>query len=297
VTAGFDSNHIQRAFGRAATTYAQHSALQREVEDRLLERLDYFEGKPTRVLDIGCGPGRGTLVLRKRFTDAQIVALDIALPMLKTIRPGWLRPVARVCANAIDLPLADASVDVLFSNLCVQWIDDVPALLDEFRRVLRPNGYVAFSTFGPDTLHELRAAWSMADNTPHVSEFADIARLGDAMMTAGFRNPVLDVDRFTQSYADAPSLMRGLKSIGATNADPRRQRGLMGKSHYRRAVEAYESFRVDGKLPATYEGISAHAWAPDAGQPRRGEAGEIASFSVDQLRGSRRQRLDDKRHT
>lgn len=288
MTAGFDSSHVQRAFGRAATTYAQHSSLQREVEDRLLERLDYFEETPARVLDIGCGPGRGTLMLRKRFADAQVVALDLALPMLKSIRPGWRRPVARVCANALALPLADASVDILFSNLCIQWIDNVPALLNEFLRVLRPGGYVAFSTFGPDTLHELRTAWSAADDAPHVSEFADIARIGDAMLAAGFRNPVLDVDRFTLGYTDAPSLMRGLKAIGATNADPRRTRGLTGKSHYRRAVEAYENLRVDGKLPATYEVISANAWAPDAGQPRRGEAGEIASFPVARLRGSRR---------
>jgi malonyl-CoA O-methyltransferase len=288
MSGGFDSNHVQRAFGRAAQTYVQHSELQREVEDRMLERLDYFDDLPRRVLDIGCGPGRGTLALRKRYRDAQIVALDLALPMLKSIRPGWRRPVARVCANALDLPLADSSIDILFSNLCIQWIADVPALLDEFRRVLRPGGYIAFSTFGPDTLHELRAAWAEADDTPHVSEFADIARLGDAMMAAGFRNPVLDVDRFTLHCTDATSLMRGLKSIGATNADPQRNRGLTGKSHYRRAVDAYERFRVDGKLPATYEVISAHAWAPDAGQPRRSGGEEIASFSVDRLRGSRR---------
>jgi malonyl-CoA O-methyltransferase len=288
MSGGFDSKHVQRAFGRAAQTYAQHSELQREVEDRLLERLDYFEDPPRRVLDIGCGPGRGTLALRKRFSDAQIVALDLALPMLRTIRPGWLRPVARVCANALALPLADSSVDILFSNLCIQWIANVPALLDEFRRVLRPGGYIAFSTFGPDTLHELRAAWAAVDDLPHVSEFADIARLGDAMMAAGFRNPVLDVDRFTLHCTDATSLMRGLKAIGATNADPRRARGLTGKSHYRRAVEAYERFRVDGKLPTTYEVISAHAWAPDSGQPRRSGGEEIASFSVDRLRGSRR---------
>ena len=107
-------------------------------------------------------------------------------------------------------------------------------------------------------------------------------------MAAGFRNPVLDVDRFTLHSADATSLMRGLKAIGATNADPQRSRGLTGKSHYRRAVEAYERFRVDGTISATYEVISAHAWAPAAGQPRRSSGEEIASFSVDRLRGSRR---------
>ena len=284
----FDVEHVQRAFGRAAKTYAMHAVLQHRVEDLLIERLDYFLTPPQRVLDLGCGPGRASAALRKRYGSAHIVALDLAVPMLQQIRPAWMRPIARVCADARELPLADASVDVLFSNLCIQWIDDVPALLNEFRRVLRPGGYAAFSTFGPDTLHELRSAWSAVDNTPHVSGFADIARIGDALVYAGFSNPVLDVEHFVLTYADASTLMRELKAIGATNADSRRSRGLTGKSHYRRAIEAYESFRTNGTLPATYEVIFAHAWAPDSGQPRRGSDAEIASFSVDQLRGSRR---------
>ena len=288
MTPPFDAQHVRRAFGRAATTYTQHAALQREVEDRLLERLEYYPGDPARVLDVGCGPGRGSEVLRKRFSSAQVIALDLALPMLRRVRTGWRRPLARVCADARALPLPDTSIDVLYSNLCVQWIDDLPALFDEFRRVLRPGGYLALSTFGQDTLHELRTAWAAADNAPHVSAFAHIAQVGDALMAAGFRDPVLDADHFTLTYADAAGLMRELKFLGATNADVRRARGLTGKSRYRHVIDAYEPFRREGVLPATYEVISAHAFAPDAGQPRRGQGGEIASFPVEKLRGSRR---------
>ena len=288
MTPPLDVRHIRRAFGRAASTYAQHAALQREVEDRLLERLEYYSGKPARVLDVGCGTGRASEALRKRFAPAQVIALDLALPMLRRVRTGWLRPPARVCADARMLPLPDASVDVLYSNLCVQWIDDLPVLFDEFRRVLKPGGYLTLSTFGQDTLHELRSAWAAVDDAPHVSAFAHIAQVGDALMGAGFRDPVLDADHFTLTYTNAGDLMRELKALGATNADARRTRGLTGKSRYRHATEAYERFRHDGVLPATYEVISAHAFAPEAGQPRRGRAGEIASFPVEKLRGSRR---------
>jgi malonyl-CoA O-methyltransferase len=289
MTPPLDTRQVRRAFGRAAASYGTHAVLQHEVERRLLERLDYLEGAPQLVLDVGCGPGRAATAMRQRWKSARVVALDLALPMLRQIKPGWLRPVMRVNADARALPLADASVDALFSNLCIQWIDDVPALFSEFRRVLRPGAYIALSTFGPDTLHELREAWAQADRAPHVSQFADIGRIGDALLHSGFRDPVLDAEHFTLTYADAPKLMSELKAIGATNADAKRLRGLTGAGRWRRAVEAYETFRVDGKLPATYEVIYAHAWAPEHGQPRRaGGGGEIATFPVDRLRGSRR---------
>jgi len=288
MTPPLDTRQVRHAFGRAAATYAAHAVLQHEVEQRLLERLEYLAGEPERVLDVGCGPGGAALAMRKRWKSAHVVALDLALPMLRRIRSGWLRPLERVNADARALPLADVSVDVLFSNLCLQWIDDVPALFDEFRRVLRPRGYLAISTFGPDTLHELSAAWAHVDRAPHVSRFADIARVGDALTRAGFRDPVLDAEHFTLTYADAGALMRELKAIGATNADSSRMRGLTGKTHWRRMLDAYEAFRTDGVLPATYEVIYAHAWGPEPGQPRRSGGGEIASFPVERLRGSRR---------
>jgi len=288
VSPPFDTHQVQRAFARAARSYDAHAVLQHEVEQRLLERLDYVATPPTRALDLGCGPGRAALAMRARWKSAQVVALDLAAPMLRLLKPGWLRPIQRVNADARALPLADASVDVLFSNLCVQWIEDLPALFDECRRVLRPGGYLAFSTFGPDTLHELRAAWAAVDRAPHVSAFVDIARVGDALVHAGFRDPVLDAEHFKLTYNDAFALMRELKAIGATNADAHRVRGLTARARLRAVADAYEAYRTDGVLPATYEVIYAHAFAPDPGQPRRRGGAEIASFPIERLRGSRR---------
>lgn len=288
MTPPIDRRQVRRAFSRAAPRYGQHARLQREVEDRLLERLEYYTGAPRRVLDVGCGPGRAAAALRRRYRQAQVIALDLAPPMLRRVRRGWLRPIGCVCADAQALPLAEASVDVLFSSLCVQWIDDLPGLFAEFRRVLASGGYLALSTLGPDTLYELRAAWAEVDPAPHVGQFADIARVGDALLAAGFRDPVLDTEHYVLHYADALELMRDLQAIGATNADAGRGRGLMGKQRLRGAIAAYERFRRDGLLPATYEVITAHAFGPEPNQPRRTATGEIASFPLERLRGSRR---------
>ncbi|ANB19635.1 malonyl-ACP O-methyltransferase BioC [Dokdonella koreensis] len=290
--APFDSAHVRKAFGRAAASYEAHAVLQAEVELRLQERLDHLPLTPRQVLDVGCGTGRGTAQLRRRYGKAQVVAMDIALPMLQAARrhAGWLRPFARVAGDAQALPFADASFDLIYSNLCLQWSSDLAAVHDEFRRVLRPGGLLLFSTFGPETLGELRAAFSAVDDQPHVSRFLDLQTVGDGLLAAGFRDPVLERDVFTLTYADALTLMHELRAIGATNADTARSRALTGKTRLRRAIEAYEAFRVEGRLPATYEVIYAQAFAPEPGQPRRTRGGDLASFPIERLRGSRRAR-------
>lgn len=288
----FDRAQVRRAFGRAAATYEAHAVLQAEVESRLQERLDGQPLQPAVVLDVGSGTGRGTAQLRRRYGKAQVIALDLALPMLKAARrhAGWLRPFARVAGDAQALPLADASVDLIHSSLCLQWSGDLAAVYDEFRRVLKPGGPLLFSTFGPETLFELREAFSHVDDHPHVSRFLDLQTIGDGLLAAGFRDPVLERDLFTLTYADALTLMRELRAIGATNADTGRSRVLTGKARLQGAIAAYETFRRDGRLPATYEVIYAQAFAPDAGQPRRKRGGDLASFPIERLRGSRRTR-------
>ena len=286
----FDPRQIRHAFARAAAGYDAAATLQAAVEARLLESLDYRDQRsgtvapPRVVLDIGCGPGRAAATMQARWPTARVLALDVALPMLRESRrrhpQRWFRRgVAPVCADIRALPLAADSVDIVFSNLCLQWVEDLPAVFAGFRQVLRPGGQLLLSTFGPQTLYELRDAFAQADAVPHVSPFASIAQVGDALMAAGFRDPVLDRELSTTHYPDLSALMRALQAIGATNALQSRRRTLTGKSRFARVAAAY-AIDADAAqaLPATWETITAMAWAPPAGAPIREAGMEIARF-------------------
>ena len=295
----FDARQVRRAFSRSAASYEAAARLQHAVEARLLESLDYLDdpalarAPPRRVLDLGCGTGRASRAMQARWPKADVVSLDLALPMLRegraAARPGgWLaNPFARrplpVCADARALPLADASVDVLFSNLCLQWVEDLDAVLAGFRRVLKPHGLLLFSTFGPATLWELREAFAQADDVPHVSPFADIAGVGDALVRAGFHQPVLDREDERTHYPDLPALMRELRAIGATNALASRRHTLTGRTRFRVAAEAYEAHREAHGLPASWEILSAMAWAPEAGTPIREGGVDVTAVPLSRI--------------
>jgi len=190
---------VRRHFGGAARSYDEAAEVQGEVLERLLERLDGVAREPRIVLDAGAGTGRGTRALSDRYPRARVIALDIAEPMARAARRRrpWFRKFHSVCADAARLPLADASVDLVFSNLMLQWTGDPAAVFTEARRVLKPDGLLLFSSFGPDTLRELRMAWAEADERVHVNRFIDMHDLGDALLRCGFVNPVMDVDRHT----------------------------------------------------------------------------------------------------
>ncbi len=291
MSALFDRRQLRRAFGRAAPNYAAVAALQREVEARLLEQLDYLDDRqPLRILDLGSGPGRAAGVMKKRWPKAEVIALDAALPMLREVprHTRFWRPVRRVCADVAQLPLADQCADVIFSSLCLQWLENLPAVLSEFRRALRPGGLLLFSTFGPDTLLELREAYQAAGEAPPLSPFAAIQQVGDALLAAGFKDPVLDRDRYTLTYPDLRALMRELRAIGAGDARSARRRGLGGRARLQRVTAHYEALRRDGVLPSTWDVITAQAWGPDPGAPRRDGGGDLASFPADRIAVRRR---------
>jgi len=275
-----DKRALRRAFSRAARDYDAAAVLQREVCNRMLERLDIVRLKPARLLDAGCGTGWGTRQLAQRYPEAQVVALDIALGMLQMARgdTGWWqklfgsRQQSHVCADVEALPLAANSIDLAWSNLTVQWCNDLPAALREFHRLLRVDGLLMFSTFGPDTLKELRAAFHEVDGHSHVSRFLDMHDIGDMLVGAGFAEPVMDMEVLTLTYNDMRAVMQDLKSIGAHNATAGRGTGLMGKSAWRQVSDNYERFRRDGKLPATFEVIYGHAWKAQPKQAADGRA-------------------------
>ena len=289
----FDPRQVRRAFSRAAGGYDAAAALQAEVRARLLESLEYLDGRvPATVLDLGSGTGHAAAAMKKRWPKAQVVAIDLALPMLRQARQqaGWWKPFSRVCADARALPLAEGSVDVVFSNLCLQWVEDLPAVFAGMRRVLKPGGLLLCSSFGPETLAELREAFARADAAPHVSPFASIAQFGDALMAAGFRDPVLDRDLFTLTYPDLPALMGELRAIGATNALASRRRSLTGRARFAAAAAAYEPLRdAEGRLPSSWEVVYAQAWAPAPGAPIREGGHEIAAVPLSAIPIRRRQ--------
>ena len=260
-----DKRLARRAFEKAARTYDEAAVLQNEIGDRLMERLDYIRLQPQRILDLGSGTGVFTRALMKRYRTASVVALDIAQPMLQCVRQraGWLRRPGCVCGDSEVLPFADDSFDFIFSNLMLQWCTDLEATFIELRRVLSPGGLLMFTTFGPDTLMELRASWEAVDGYSHVNSFIDLHDVGDSLLHTKWAEPVMDSERITVTYRELRGLMQDLKHIGAHNVTAGRPCGLTGKRHLQQLVEAYESFREDGVLPASYEVVYGHAWAPE----------------------------------
>jgi malonyl-CoA O-methyltransferase len=283
----FDPRAVRRAFGRAASTYTQAAALQREVESRLLEQLGYLDDRvPARVLDLGSGPGSAAAALKAKWGRKRDgVAMDLALPMLREARAKsrFWRPIHAVQGDAQALPFAESAFDLVFSSLCLQWVADLPKALGELRRVMREGGLLVFSTFGPDTLVELREAYVQAGIEPPLSPFAAIQQVGDALVAQGFKNPVIERDLYTLTYADTTALMRELKAIGATDARGDRPRGLSGRGRHRVVAAAYEARRRDGVLPSTWEVVTAMAWAPPPGAARREGGADIATFPVEKL--------------
>ncbi len=273
---------LRRSFDRAARTYDEAAVVQAEVRQLLLERLDLAAIEPRLVIDAGAGTGRASRALKRRYPAARVIALDFALGMLRTAarQQTWFRRFGRVCADAARLPLAGESVDLVFCNCMLPW-SDPDAVFAEFRRVLAPRGLLCFTSFGPDTLRELRAAWAVVDAHSHVLRFIDMHDLGDALVRAGFAAPVLDVDHFTLSYSDVRRLVADLKAVGGRNATAGRQKGLTGPRRYAAMEAAYERQRREGRLPATFEVVFGLAWAPAAAAP---PAAQERRVSLEQVR-------------
>jgi malonyl-CoA O-methyltransferase len=287
-----DTQWVRRSFDHAAPGYDAAAVLQHQVRRDLLERLQLMAITPGVVLDAGAGTGHGSRALKGRYPKALVIALDFSPRMLciAARRQSWLRRFSRVCGDAENMPLADDSVDLVVSNLMLQWCDPDAAFL-EFRRVLAPQGLLCFSTFGPDTLRELRSAWAQVDTSAHVNPFLDTHDIGDALVRAGFASPVLDVERLTLRYADVRRVAADLKATGARNAVPERRRGLSSPRKYARMQAAYEQFRQDGLLPASYEVVFAHAWAPTSSARRnRPDGAEVSLQELKRQLKSRRPR-------
>lgn len=270
-----DSRQVRRNFARAAAGYDAAAVLQREVASRMLERLDYVKIDPDHVLDLGCGTGLSLTALSERYPKAQVLGADLSEAMLQAgrrqrSRLRWLLPFMRgnksslVSADATALPFGQGAVGMIWSNLMLQWLDDPVPAFREMHRTLDIGGLLMFSTFGPDTLKELRGSFS--DGYEHTQRFTDMHDLGDMLIECGFADPVMDVEVLTMTYSTLDDLFRDLRQSGAGCAMQTRNRGLTGRQGWQSARAEYEKRVRDGRFPATFEVVYGHAWK---GQPRK----------------------------
>lgn len=270
MSAGFiDRHQVARGFARVASDYADGDFLVREIDRRMQERLDYVTLQPGRVIDLGCSRGGSFAGLAARYPAADLVGVDLVPAMLANpdkATAGWRRWLSlgrptgplRLAADASRVPLASGCAGLLWSNLLLHWLDDPLPVFTEAHRLLEVDGLLMFSTFGPDTLKELRAAF--ADGREHTQRFIDMHDLGDMLVGCGFADPVMDMEVITLTYSDLDALFADLRAAGATCAMRSRNHGLSGRRAWAAARAAYESLRVAGKLPATFEVVYGHAW-------------------------------------
>jgi malonyl-CoA O-methyltransferase len=282
-----DRAAIRRYADRASAGYDASAVLAARLRDELARRLEWISFVPEVVLDLGCGTGHGVAALAARWSSARVIALDASPAMLEQAsRRDANRRIERLCAEAEAIPLPDASIDLVYSNLMLPWCEDIDAVFAEIARVLKPRGHFTFTTFGPDTLVELRSAWRAAGGGDALHPFTDMHDLGDGLVRAGLAEPVLDVSRYTLTYTDVAAVLRDLKATGSQNAAAERARGLTGRGRLRALEAAYEGFREAGVLPASYEVVFGQAWGAVS---RPGRDGEFAvPVSEISRRGARR---------
>ena len=254
---------VRRRFDRAAGSFDAAAFVHAATREGLLARLQPLVVEATAVLDLGSATGKASPLLRKRFGRAHLVSLDISLNMLRQGRRkrSWFARSSFVQANAVRLPFADQCFDVVFSNQLLPWIDSPGAVFDEIARVLRKGGVFAFATLGPDSLLEIGRAWRDIDEHAHVMRFPDMHDLGDALVSAGLRDPVLDVDCLNVRYRHYRDLFADLTNSGGRNALLGRNRAMVGKQRFARMTSALQG---DGEIDLDLELVYGHCWGGGA---------------------------------
>ncbi len=254
---------MRRSFDRAVEDFARGDFLHAEIRRRMLEQLQWVRLDPVLIIDAGCGRGDARAELKRRFPGGRVLGLDSSSNMLR------LGEGRRVCGDLQQIPLADGCAQLLFSNLALHWCPAIGAALAEFLRVLDSPGLLFFSLFGPDTLKELRAARRRAGFDDQPETLLDMHHLGDALLRAGFADPVMSAERFSVPYPNFSSLEEDLRRMGASRAMMPEAAGLARRDRRRVVAEAFDAMRDDqGEIPVSIEVVYGQAWTAPPRQAR-----------------------------
>jgi malonyl-CoA O-methyltransferase len=273
-----DPRLVRRAFDRISSRFDAHAYVHGEIRNRLLERLDLVRLQPNLVLDLGAGTGHAARALQDRYRHAYVVAMDISPGMLVQARrqQRLLKRFGRIAGDAQALSLKANCVDLVFSNLMLQWCSDLDRVFSELARVVKPGGLVTFASLGPDTLRELRANWADSGSAVHVHRFIDMHDVGDALLRAGFAEPVMDTERLTVTYQDIDRLLTELRCTGSTNRASGRSRGLRPPRIHNAARARFEALKSGSSFPISLEIVYGHAWATESKGSKRTDSKTFA---------------------
>lgn len=279
------TGHVIQQFARRNPLDAAQF-LYGEITQRMLQRLSYIRIQPKDILDAGCGSGHALDPLRARYPNLDYTGLDSCGALLETARaryiakPGFwhkLRnkptPALRfVEADLSDSSLPDQSMDLIWSNMALHWHPEPHLVLAEWRRILRSEALVMFSSLGPGTFRELRDAVTEAGLATEAMEFVDMHDFGDLMIRTGFSDPVMDQEIITLTYKTAEKLLEDIHILGG-NPRSDRKRGLTGRAWRARLIKALERQRhADGTIHLSLEVAYGHAWRATV---RRGPLGDL----------------------
>lgn len=272
-----DYQKTLKKYSRAAKSYDNANYLQREISDRVINRLQFVKVQPQWVLDLGCGTGNSVKSLKDTYKEANVIGLDVAFSMVEQAKNKQDLQQAKkyICADAYLLPIASNSLDLVFSNFVLHWCDDLSLVFQELFRVLKPGGLLIFATVGPDSLKELKQSWKAIDNHSHVRDFLDMHDVGDKLMQARFYDPVIDMELVTLEYDNILSLLRDVQSWGSHNVTPEQKKGFTTPGQIKRLEKAYQQFQTNEHLPVTFEIIYGLAWKPDNNTSAKVDAAEV----------------------
>jgi malonyl-CoA O-methyltransferase len=268
---GFTKPAVARSYNRVVNSYDQHNILQRTVGERLLERLDLVKINPNIIIDLGSGTGHCSRKLLKTYKNAKLIGLDLAWKMasFSNQQRRFFSKDRYICADAEYIPLPDNSVDFVFSNLMLYWIVIPDRFMNEVARILKPGGLFMFTTFGPDTLDEMRQSWHDIESSVHVNRFMDMHDVGDSMQQSGFEGIVMDNEHITMTYDSITDLHQDLRAQGETNINIGRRRFLTGKKRWNAYIDNYpKSNKTQNNISAQWEVVYGHGWLNEKSHPQ-----------------------------
>ncbi len=278
------TREISKAFNRKASQYEKTAKVQKEIGSRLFERLDYLKLEPRYILDLGCGTGLFTQLLKKKYPKAQVVGLDIARAMLDISKQkhSWRSKWQVVNGDMHTLPFPSGLFDLVFSSQTIHWSSNAPLLFNELNRIMNQGGCLMFSTLGPDSLKELKTAWSKVDGYAHANDFMDMHDLGDIMLKASFVDPVVDMEYLSVHYPSVEALLKALKDQGVRNIHSNRNQGVTTPHQLKVLKQAYTTLQTEeGQIPLTYEVVYGHAWK---GSTHKAQNGSETVIPISQIK-------------